>query len=290
MSKIGLKLRFDGPALEEHSMDAADLATSLLSLSNLIKDANAALNDGKASAKVLINADIKANCVTIDLSIILSFAQQLQSLLHNSGVEDAKTLLEWIGILTPVTGVGGIGLFQFLAAKGKKQIESTEVVEQDGENLIQVRFVGDNNTVIISPQVLKLSKEKKVVESAKGVLTPLAKNKGVESATFIQGRNKKVIDINEARRVREATVDEAQEKLQYLEGHILVYAPTLEDGAKSWKFLYNENAETIDISETSIASNTIARGKVLVGDTYKVKLGITEKTENGYKNTCFGRQ
>lgn len=288
MSKIGLQLKFDGPALKGHSMDAAELATSLLSLSNLIKESNTVLNDGKATVKVLINADIKANCVTIDLSVVFTLAQQLHSFIENAQIKDAKELLDLLGLLGfPTAGAACYGLFQFLAAKGKKQVESAvQILDQSGDNHIQVKFVGDNNTIIVSPQVYKLAKDKRVVDNAKAVLAPLSKNKGVESATFIHGKRKNVIDINEARRIRESTIDEEQERLQYIEGHIIVYAPILEADAKSWKFLYNGNVETIDISETSIASETIARGSVLVGDTYKVKLGITEKkTENGYKNT-----
>lgn len=265
-------------------MDAGELATSILALSNLIKEANHLLNDGKASVKVLVNADIKANCVTIDLSVVWSLAQKLHSLLNDSHVQDAKSLLDWLGVLGLPTG---IGLFQYLALKSKKEVESaTKITDRDGENVIEVKFVGDNNTVVIAPQVFKLANSKNIVEEAKGVVAPISDKKGVQSATFVHGRSERAIDAKAAKSIREATIAEEVEKPQYIVGHIIVYAPVLEDGAKKWKFTYNGNVENIDISETSIAAETVARGRVFVGDTYKVKMEITEKKiEGGYKNT-----
>ena len=55
--------------------------------------------------------------------------------------------------------------------------------------------------------------------------------------------------------------------------------------SKRWNFLYNGNQEEIDISETSIAKDVLARGKIVIGDSWKVKMEVKEKKiKNGYKN------
>lgn len=79
--------------------------------------------------------------------------------------------------------------------------------------------------------------------------------------------------------------EEVKESPQYINGHITIYSPVFDATKTKWRFKYNNNTETIDISKTNIANFILRRGKVVVGDCFKVKLEIIEKkTKNGYKN------
>jgi len=79
--------------------------------------------------------------------------------------------------------------------------------------------------------------------------------------------------------------EESEEPPQYINGHIIIYSPVFDATKNKWKFEYNKNIETIDISKVDIANFILRRGKVVVGDCFKVKLEIVEKkTKNGYKN------
>lgn len=44
-------IRYDGPALADHSMDVADLAPALMALSDLLKIANTYMNGDRAGVK-----------------------------------------------------------------------------------------------------------------------------------------------------------------------------------------------------------------------------------------------
>ena len=73
MGSTNILLKYDGPALANHSMDVSDLAPALMAFGTMCKEANNVLNHKRASVKVLVKADIQANCVTISLDVIWSF-------------------------------------------------------------------------------------------------------------------------------------------------------------------------------------------------------------------------
>ena len=82
--------------------------------------------------------------------------------------------------------------------------------------------------------------------------------------------------------------EESEEPPQYINGHIIIYSPVFDATKNKWKFEYNKNIETIDISKVDIANFILRRGKVVVGDCFKGKLEIVEKkTKRGYKNDYF---
>lgn len=73
---------------------------------------------------------------------------------------------------------------------------------------------------------------------------------------------------------------------QTIIGHIVIHGLTFDSNAKKWDFKYNNSVESIDISDVEIASLIVARGKVSIGDAFKVKMEVVEKkTKTGYKNT-----
>lgn len=58
--------------------------------------------------------------------------------------------------------------------------------------------------------------------------------------------------------------------------NLVVHAPELDKEASHWKFVLDGKIINVDISVTDIATQTMRRGDVRVGDTYKVKLEETE--------------
>ncbi len=64
---------------------------------------------------------------------------------------------------------------------------------------------------------------------------------------------------------------------QVIIAHIVVHSPVYDKKTKIWKFTYNGKHEKIDISGCNIYQTIDSRGGALIGDTFKVKLEITEK-------------
>src|SRR6516225_8706591 len=109
MSQSSLMIKFDGPELRAHEMDVTLLAPSLLAFGELCKEANHVLNGEKAKVKVLLSADVKANCVTVHLSVVQSLWDTVTALVQQPNVATAKDILEWLGYIGGgVTFAGGL--------------------------------------------------------------------------------------------------------------------------------------------------------------------------------------
>jgi hypothetical protein len=281
MSSTNLQLRFDGPELRAHEMDVTLLAPSLLAFGELCKEANRVLNGEDAKVRVLLSADVKANCVTIDLSIVQTIWETTKTFITRENVASAKEPLEWIGIITAGTQSVS-GLVAYLVWKKKRNV--TEVTQSDDGNSVTVRVEGDNNTVTIAAPIYKLSKNAKVVESLKSVTSPVSEANGINEAVFIHARKRQLqIDEKTAQTLQESVADSDQEvEPQTFTAHIVVYGPVLDPKARKWRFRLGNKVEYIDISESDIAKQTLERGSIAVGDTYKVRLEMIErKTSTG---------
>jgi hypothetical protein len=279
MRDVNIQLRFSGPELIAHTMDVTLLGPVLLSLGELSQEANHVLNGDKARVRVLLNSDIKANCITIDLQVVQTTWQAAQSLISNADVASAKDILEWIGILSS----SGATLLKFLQWKKNRKESSTEIRQENGGNIVVVHVEGDNNSITIPEQVYKLSKSVKAVESVKSITAPVANELGINEAVFLYDNKETVkIDKTFAEDLQQSHADTEDNEPQTFTAHIVIYGPVLDPKAKHWKFKLNDRVESVDISRTKIAEKALARGGISIGDTYKVKMEMTEKkTRNG---------
>jgi len=148
MSKIAIQLRFDGPELETHEMDVTLLGPALVGLGELCSAANQTLNGNQASTRVLVQAHVKPNCVTFDLSIVQHVWDQAVNLVACNQVAGAKEILEWIGIIN--TTLGFRGLLQYLRWKKDRKETCAERKQTDSGKIVVVHVVGDNNVVKLS--------------------------------------------------------------------------------------------------------------------------------------------
>lgn len=166
MSKAAFVVAFDGPAIVNDTMDVRDLAPALLSLTQMIDAANSALNGDAIPARVQARA-VSAGCFEVSLEVVLSGWQAVKDFLRADGVESAKDLLEWIGILSGAA-VSLIGLYRFLA--GRKP----DSLERDG-TLIRITLGGE--TLIVPQEVLRLYQDIAVNRGVQKMLDTIEDNR-----------------------------------------------------------------------------------------------------------------
>jgi len=294
VSQAEIQLRFDGPEVQAHEMDVTLLGPALFALGELCAASNQILNGPETKIQVKVRADVKANCVTIDLHLVQTVWQQVSDLIENRNVATAQDILIWIGFLTGGAAAAlegakklkNLNLIEFL--KWKKGKKETSAQPASGGN-IEVHIEGDNNTVLIAEPVYKLSKSPKVIESVKTLTQPISEETGIHSETFIHNKKDYLkIDIESASELQEAFAESDETEPQLFTAHIIVYGVTLDSKSKHWKFKLNNKVENIDISETKIAQQAMERGGVWVGDTYKVKVEMIERAmPNGSFKTEF---
>jgi hypothetical protein len=283
-SRQGFQVAYHGDRLDDHSLDVEALAPALLGFGRLVRESNSLLNGDKVRVKILVTSDFEHKCFHINFEVVQTAIEKVKTFLQDDHVKTVKQLLQTIGVIRS-SGVGS--LLDYLKWKRNKPAEKIEVVPTltpTSPGLITIQIIGDSNTITITPEVLKLAENPRVLEAVKETLAPVE----MKEATRIEFRdnNQPVasIDFNEARDiVRE--IDYVPEVLEAVEDQatpdtvvatLHVYSPVFDEKAKRWRFVYKRNKHIYaDISETSIASDAIKRGGSFVNDRYRVRMEVT---------------
>lgn len=282
MSKEKIQIRYDGPDLSEHTMDVAVLGPSLTSLGELISHANYLVNGDDIRVKVKLHADIKANCVTLALDVHWeSLYEQAKNLINHKDVLNAKELLEWIGIVG-----GGAGTL-ILAIKwlwNRKKNNEVVIVKRNGDKII-LSVEGTKEKLELQEKMYQAALSQTLQEDLKETMKPLLQE-GITEQTFISKDSSKTFEQKDAEDFRDICNDEIDPEAseQEIMGHIVIHAPVFEEGSKIWKFKWNDRVESINVSNTSIPETVLQRGRVVVGDAFKVVMIMSEKrTKRGFK-------
>lgn len=255
MSKhVRTTIRYDGPALSGHEMDVQDLAPALLSLADLIQIANRKFNGTEADIKVLVNADVEQQCFMLDISLVQSFLDQAKGFLGTEHVKTAREIAEWIGIIS----AGAVGLFQLLQfLRGAKDSGRPLQIQSDGTgNMI---ITGNGSTIVVPTQVYQLAQEPRVVEKAKGVLQPLAKE-GYSTLAFMHGDTETFeVDSAEAAGIadlpNEPFAAVPNESVSQIRGQVRIKSAQYEGNAQ-WSFMWNGrsiSAEMVELAADWVA-------------------------------------
>jgi hypothetical protein len=185
--KVHAVIRYDGPALDEHSMDVSHLAPALLALSDVIKAANQYANSDRAGIKVFVNANLEQKCFELNLELVQTIWEQARQLIADDRVQTAKEIAEWIGIIGS-GAAGSYSLFRLIRSlKGKKITSTTIASIKDGRSQVEIRIEGQEDPLITSKTALDLYSNTLIRRKAIEVLSPL-KEDGYESLQFHDGQ------------------------------------------------------------------------------------------------------
>ena len=157
MANDPIRFRFTGPAVDTHAMDVVHLAPSLMAIGEICKLADRKFNQDRAAVKVLVQVDREHQCFELSLTVVQPLLQEIQGLVFDKNIRTAKEILEWIGII----GGPAYGLIKLLAWLRGRRIEGSQIIEKDGKGVVQIRVEGDNNKVIVAPQVWELAQGQK---------------------------------------------------------------------------------------------------------------------------------
>ena len=275
MSREKIRIRYDGPALAEHSIDLDDLAISLLALGDLCKLANKQFNGDRASVKFLVQVDLEQNCFELSLELVQTILSITESVFKRDEVVSAGELLFILGIGTGTS----FGLIKTLAWLRGKSIDSSDLEAQENDNSVRINVKGDSNTINVDKRTYILLRDPQAIEKVKKVVSFMENNDAYDSLEF-QSKNgdKEVISKNDAHCILGAeNPKDDEEDPQELTVWIETYAPVYNESATSWRFLLNGKPEYMDITETDIAQKAMERGSTSVGDSYQVRLVMSQK-------------
>jgi len=172
-------LQFDGEALKSGLMDVRELSPALLSIGKLCEDANRALNGDRAKVSVNVTADFKRGSFGIDLRLAQSLLEQAKSLILGHPVQDARQILETLGLASGIT----LSLIKFVKwLQGRKITEQT--VLQSGDIRIVVEHA---ESVTVNNRVLNLAQRSEILRDLAEVTAPL-KAEGIDALKVIENQ------------------------------------------------------------------------------------------------------
>ena len=175
MSRAGFIISFDGPGVQDGRIDVRDLAPALMSLGRMIDAANLAINGDKRPIKVEVRA-VAVGSFAVHLDAVMSGWDLVKSIIDKGDVEEAKKLLEWIGLFgIPPIGVTLFGLYRWLRGR------SPDKVVPEPHN--QFRFELDGTTLTVPFEVMRLYRER-AVNQAVGDLLATIRADAIERIDF----------------------------------------------------------------------------------------------------------
>jgi len=260
------QVAYYGDDPNDHSLDVEALAPALLGFGRLIREANATLNGEGAKIKLVVTSDFEHKCFHINFELFQNVFERAKTLLQDEHVKTAKELLQVIGV---IRSAGFASLLDYL--KWKKDSPVPKVEKTEAPSLIQV--IGNDNTIIVTPDVLKLAGNRRVLEAVKETLTPVDMNEAAriefkEADQPIVSLEK--ADVRDIELACDSPDTESIEPQEYaapetVVATLYVYSPVYDEKAKRWRFAYGRSRKKsqhiyADISETSIAADALKRG------------------------------
>lgn len=177
--KTIFNVKYDGIALANNEMNVKEFAPALLSIGELLEEANNLLNSGKAKVDVNIKAT-KEGSVKICLSVVQNLLQQAASLFNSDGINaviNAKELLLIIGI---AGGGGVIGLIKWIKNRKIKNV----IKLSDGNFKMELQDKEIRICKEVEINLFRMLSIRKKLETF--IKNPLDKE-GIDSVTFSSG-------------------------------------------------------------------------------------------------------
>jgi hypothetical protein len=187
MSKTDFQIAFGGPALRAHTMDAGDLAYSLLAISDLLRDTNKQLNGDRAEVSVRVRADFKGASFDVALLLeqgLLEHAKNL--LLAGAPVLGGAAMLRLLfGTEAAKKGIAGVITSALDIWKQLKGEKPKGVIEDKAKGLTVVVY-GEGNTVTVNSDVGTLYASDTIRSSITNMVRPLSKE-GIDRLEISKG-------------------------------------------------------------------------------------------------------
>ena len=263
-------------------MDVQQLGPALLSVGDLCREASAAIYGPHApNVNVRVHANFEESCFDITFDLVQAL-KEVTALIGTAEVADAKTLLEWIGLVGSGTTVSGTSLWAFLKWKKGRKIRSIEKNDNKvGQPTYNVTVEGDGNSIEIIAPVYQLATSSRVRSAQLGVVAPL-KQTGIDSVEVRE--NGKPLTRLTKEEVEDGSFDilegevPGEEPLEPQDFNcvLVIRAPVFAPRVK-WHFYMGEQRISASISDQSFIRRVFSGGERFgVGDRLHVRIRLTQ--------------
>lgn len=182
--KSKLTIAYTGEAVDDGTMDVSVLGPALMALGTLVNEANKIINNDNSTIAVKVNADFQKGSFEIQLDVIRTLADQLQSLFTNH--ISVEQLLEYLGLGATVQSiVGGPSVIDVIKWVKKRKID--KAIKNDDRT---ATLVIQDESVTVNIDVLNIYMSVPVRESLNAMVAP-TKRSGIDSFEVRNGKDYK---------------------------------------------------------------------------------------------------
>ena len=183
MNSGQFEIIFDGPAVEDSTIDARDLAGSMLALGEIVDQASEIATEGRAKSSLRVKAGFVPGSFEISFEVIQSGLDGLLDIFSSKSAGAVANILEIIGF----TATGSIGLFQLIKwLRGKKP----DHVEMQAGERVSIHF--NIERIEVHQLVYKLYENRKARDASEKFVKPL-KDEGVDQIRIRQDSQESVL-------------------------------------------------------------------------------------------------
>lgn len=163
-------IRYDGPAVADHSMDAADLAPALSALSNLVRVTNRELYGSQTSTRVLVQARAEPACFEFQVEIVQFLAHQAGALFEDELRSRAVEIAVTVGLL------GSVGLFKLHRWLARQSVSRAHLSVNRSNGSTVIVNARNNRDIHVTNNTFNVFSTPEVDSQVKEVVRPLTKD------------------------------------------------------------------------------------------------------------------
>jgi hypothetical protein len=126
------QLKYDGPALADHTIEVADLAPALLGLSELIEEANHVVNNDRTSISLRIKAT-EPGCFQVEIHAVQSLTDAAVDFLSGRPVTALIALLTLLGLAGTAGKAAVTGVIEVIRRLRGKPPKSVNPLPETGD-------------------------------------------------------------------------------------------------------------------------------------------------------------
>lgn len=269
MKVTEFSILYDGEPLADGTIDARDLAPSLLALADLIEEAASVVSPDWPQLSLRVRPAFREGSFEVYLDVA-SLYSKFVSLFSGPDAQAWSSFLQIIGI----AGVAGV-LQLVRRAKGRKPISVTVEYKES----VTVTFDGEE-AIAVDSRVWRLFNNKRVRQAMEKLLSPLIDG-GYDLFKIKCGGKDTLVVTEEEAPYFKAPVEHEGETVAETEARVVIVSPSFNAGNK-WRVSDGARTLYVAIRDTAF-ERAVQQGSEAFrkGDTLHVTLQTTQWVESG---------
>ena len=280
--KNNITIAYTGSAVDDGTMDVSILGPALMALGTLVNEANKTINNDNSQIAVKVNADFQKGSFEIQLDVIRTITEQLQSLFNNpTSVGDMLSILGLGGAIQSIVGIPSV--IDFIKWVKKRKIDK---ITKHGNGMCSVS-IGDE-TVNVNIIIINLYQSVIVRESLNDMISPV-RREGINAFEVRNKQGNAIQSINKEESVgfEFSVADNTPEEnisVQIYVQWVRILTVNFED--LKWRFQSGDNKYYAKIEDENFLKEIENGLSFTKGDTLQIELEQTQtvRPDSSIKN------